>query len=68
MRLTLLHLPAYLGAVDEFGQWDVGVVAKDIDVFEVAGGSVLDLEAKEVTDIGGRAAAEFNGKGRCVVG
>ncbi len=68
MHRVVPYSPAHLGAVDEFGQGDVRVVAKDVDVLEVAGGSVLDLEAEEVSDIGGRAAAEFNGEGGCVVG
>jgi hypothetical protein len=39
-----------------------------MDVLEVAGSSVPELDAEEVTDIRGRAAAELNGDGRGVVG
>ena len=61
-------MQSYLGAVDELGQRDVCVVAKDVDVLPVASGSVLEAESEEVTDIGGRATAELDSQSRAVVG
>lgn len=58
----------YLGAVDEFGEGDVSVVAKDVNVFESSGGTVLESDAEEVTDVGGRATAELDSNGGGVVG
>jgi len=57
-----------LGTVDELGQGDVSVVAEDMDLFEGLGGSVLELNAEEVTEIGGRATAELNDEGGSKVG
>ena len=57
-----------LSAVDELGQRDISVVAKDMDILEVAGSSVPELDAEEVTDIRRRAAAELDGDGGGVVG
>lgn len=54
----------YLSAVNEFGQGDIGVVTKDVEVLEVSIGSILEPDAEEVADIGGRAAAELNGNDR----
>jgi hypothetical protein len=55
---------AHLSTVDEFGQGDVSVVAKDVDVLEVGAGAVLEFDAEEVADIRGSATAELNGNGR----
>jgi hypothetical protein len=55
---------AHLSTVDELGQGDVSVVAKDVDVLEVGAGAVLEFNAEEVADIRGRATAELNGNGR----
>jgi len=38
-----------------------------VDILE-AGGAVLEPEADKVTDVGGRATTELNGKSRSVVG
>ena len=57
-----------LSAVDELGQGDVGLVAKDVDVVPRVGGAVLETETQEVANVRGRAAAELNGDGRGVVG
>jgi hypothetical protein len=38
----------YLDAVNEFGQRDVGLVAKNVDGTEVIMGPVLELEAQKV--------------------
>lgn len=54
---------AHLSTVDEFGQGDVSVVAKDVDVVELGAGAVLEFDAEEVADVRGRAAAELNGNG-----
>ena len=43
------------------------MVTKDVDILEV-GGAVLEPEADKVTDVGGRATTELNGKSRGVVG
>lgn len=40
------------------------MVTKDVEVLEVSIGSVLEPDAEEVADIGGRAAAELNGNDR----
>lgn len=56
-----------LCSVDEFGQRDVSVVAKDMNILE-SPGAVLELDAKEVADIRGRATAELNGESGCVIG
>lgn len=58
----------YLGTVDELGQGDISTVTEDVDVVPGARSAVLELEADKVTDIGGRATAELDGKGRGVVG
>lgn len=58
----------YLSTVDEFGQRNIGVVAKDVDILKVSGGSILELDAEEVANIGGRATAELNGDGRGKIG
>lgn len=55
---------AHLSTVDELGQGDVSVVAKDVDVLELGVGAVLEFDAEEVADIRGRATAELNGNGR----
>ena len=57
-----------LSTVDELGQGDVGLVAEDVDIMPGVVGTVLEAEAQEVTDIGGRATAELNSDGRGVVG
>lgn len=56
-----------LGTVDEFGQGDVGVVVEDVDILEMGIGSVLELDAKEVTDIRRRAAAKLDSDSRRVL-
>ena len=56
-----------LSTVDELGQGDVGVVAEDVDILE-GGGTVLELDAEEVTDVRGRTAAELDGNGGGVIG
>lgn len=56
-----------LSAVDELSQRDISMVAEDVDITELVG-SVLELDAEEVADVGGRAAAELNGNGRGKVG
>lgn len=38
----------YLNAVDEFGQRDIAIVAKNVDGTEVIIGPVLELEAQEI--------------------
>jgi hypothetical protein len=43
------------------------MVAKDVDIVEV-GHAVLEPEADKVTDVGGRATTELNGKSSGVVG
>jgi len=55
-----------LSAVDELGQGDVSV-AEDVNIAE-GPGSVLELDAEEVTDVGGRTTAQLNGNGGSVVG
>lgn len=40
------------------------MVAKDVDVLEFGVGTVLEFDAEEVADVGGRAAAELNSEGR----
>jgi hypothetical protein len=57
----------YLSPVDELGQRDVCVVAKDMVILEALCGSVLELDAEEVAKIGGRSSAQLNGKSRSVV-
>jgi len=43
------------------------MVAKDVDILEV-GRAILEPEADKVTDVGGRATMELNGKSSGVVG
>jgi len=64
----MIHVSTYLGTVDELGQGDIRTVTEDMDVLPRLGGAVLEAEADEVTDIGGRAAAELDSKSRRVVG
>jgi hypothetical protein len=58
----------YLSAVNELGQRDISVMAKDVNILEIRMSSVLELNAKEVADIRGRTTAKFNSDGRGVVG
>lgn len=44
------------------------MVAEDVSLLEALRGTVLEAEAEEVTEIGGRAAAELDGDGRGKVG
>jgi hypothetical protein len=53
--------------VNELGNGNVCIVAKDVDILEV-GRAVLEPEADKVTDVGGRATTEVNGKSSGVVG
>jgi len=57
-----------LGAVDEFSQGDISMVAKDMDILEVGVGAVPELNAEEVADVRRRAAAELDGDGRGKIG
>jgi len=44
------------------------VVAENVNILKGASGAVLELEAKEVTEVRRRATAELNSKSRGVVG
>ena len=57
-----------LGAVDELSQWDISVVAKDMDITEGTSSAVLELDTEEVANIRRRTAAELDGDGRSVIG
>lgn len=43
------------------------MVAKDVDIFEVAGGPIFKFEAQEVADIRWGTTTEFDGNCRCKV-
>ena len=57
----------YLYSVDKFGQGDVLMVVKNMEIFETPG-TVLELDVQEVTDIRGRASAKLNCDSGCVIG
>jgi len=57
-----------LSTVDELSQRDICVVTEDVDVLEAVRGTVLEFDAEEVAEIGGRSTAQLNSNGRCVVG
>jgi hypothetical protein len=60
---------AYLSAVDELGEGDVGVTSEGVDDLEVAvGGTVLELDAEVVARVVLIAAAKFDCEGRSKVG
>lgn len=44
------------------------MVAEDVHILEMVGGSVLELDAQEVTEVGGRTATKFNYDSGGVVG
>ena len=44
------------------------MVAENVNILKGTGGAVLELEAEEVTEVGGRATAQLNSKSRGVVG
>jgi hypothetical protein len=57
-----------LSTVDELSQGDIRLVAEDVNILEVGVGSVLELDAEEVAEVGGITTAELNDDGRRVVG
>lgn len=67
MPLPVVVDDKVLDAVDELGQGNVRVVAECVDGLEALS-AVLELEAEEVTAVGGCTAAELNDKGGSVVG
>lgn len=44
------------------------MVAEDMDVLEIAGSTILELDTEEVADVRRRTTAEFDGQSRSVVG
>jgi hypothetical protein len=52
---------AYLSTVDELGQGDVSMMTENVDILEIAGGPIFELEAQEVTDIRWGPTTEFDG-------
>jgi len=58
---------AHLCAIDELSEGDVSVVTENVNILEITGSSILELDAQEVTDIRRGATAKFDGKGGGVV-
>jgi len=49
-----------LSPVYELGQGNICMMAEDVDVLEVFGAPILELDAEEVAEVGRRAAAELD--------
>lgn len=58
----------YLSLVDEFGQRNICVVAKNVNILETVGGAILEFDAEEVTEVGGLSSAQLDGNSGSVVG
>ena len=63
-----IHEETHLSSVDELGQRNVCVVAKDVVFVERTGSAILELDAEEVAKVGRWSSAQFDGNSRGVVG